>query len=77
MQSNNLYQCPWPLVSLPPAPVSSMGAQASSLRGPVLWLAHLLLPPLGSRVAEVSKEMTLRLRDELVIFEVTSDAHVN
>lgn len=69
MQSNNLYQHPWPLGFFISASVASMGAQASSLLGPLpplssfrLQPAHSLLPPLGSHEAEVSKKMALRPR---------------
>lgn len=75
MQSNNSFQCPWPLAFLISAPVASMGAQASGLLGPLPHLssfalqpAHSLLPPLGSHGAEVSKKMTLRPRDVFIYF---------
>lgn len=69
MQSNNLYQHPWPLAFLISAPVAPMGTQASGLLGPLPHLssftfqpACLLLPLLGSHGTEVSKKVVIRLR---------------
>uniref|UniRef100_A0A2K6ACJ0 Uncharacterized protein n=1 Tax=Mandrillus leucophaeus TaxID=9568 RepID=A0A2K6ACJ0_MANLE len=69
MQSHNLYQHPQRLAFHVSVPVASMMQQASGLLGPLPHLssfalqpAHLLLPPLGSHGAAVSKKMALRLR---------------
>ena len=45
MQSDNLYQCPWPLASLICVPVVSTGAQAGSLLGPLPHLSSFALQP--------------------------------
>uniref|UniRef100_A0A8D2GCN5 Uncharacterized protein n=1 Tax=Theropithecus gelada TaxID=9565 RepID=A0A8D2GCN5_THEGE len=70
MQSHNLYQHPQHLAFHVSAPVASTMQQASCLLGPLPHLssfalqpAHSLLPPLGSRGAEVSKKTAESERD--------------
>ena len=70
---SSLYQHPWPPAFCGSAPVVSVGAQASGLRGPLpqafsLQLELALLPPLGCRGAKVSRKVSPRLRARLSTF---------